>query len=297
MNKKTENRTAHTKRLARRKLPLSLHLVRWYFRIVGRLLPGVAAHKAYKLWFRTHRFKEPLRETRWLKDATQDVIEHAYGPLAVSRWGEDGPTILLVHGWNGRGSQMGAFAAPLVEAGYRVVTYDLPAHGRSPGDNTNVFKAIETLETVAETYGPIYGIVGHSFGGMVTTLALKEGLSVNRVVCIGTPSSLHWLLERFTKILAIPKVTLSRLNQMIVRDFSNDIWDRVSLLSVTRELSTPALIIHDEMDLDVDWKEAEAIANSWKNAKLITTSGLGHRRILRDPKVVSTVIQFMVENK
>ncbi len=297
MTKDSEIGTARAKRQARRKMPLALHLVRWYFRIVGRLLPGVAARKAYKLWFRTHRFKEPLREIRWLKDATQDVIEHPYGPLAVSRWGEDGPTILLVHGWNGRGSQMGAFAAPLVEAGYRVVTYDLPAHGRSPGDNTNVFKAIETLEAVAETYGPIYGIIGHSFGGMVTTLALKEALSANRVVCIGTPSSLHWLLERFTKILAIPKTTLTRLNQMIVRDFSNDIWDRVSLLSVTKELSTPALIIHDELDLDVDWKEAEAIATSWHGARFMKTSGLGHRRILRDPDVVAAVVSFMDEKE
>jgi len=291
------SRSAQDKRTARRSVPLALHLIRWYFRIVGRLLPAMAARRAYKMWFQTRRFEVPLRETRWLKNATQDVIEHPYGPLSVNRWGEDGPTVLLVHGWNGRGSQMGAFAAPLVKAGFRVVAYDLPAHGHSPGDNTNIFKAVETLETVAESYGPIHSIVAHSFGGMITTLALKEGLSVNRVVCISTPSSLQWLLIRFASLLAIPKAALRRLNQMIVRDFSSNIWDRVSLISATKELSTPALIIHDELDIDVDWREAEAIANSWKNAKLITTSGLGHRRILRDHEVVSSVIQFITENK
>ena len=295
MNDEVEQK--REKRQTRRKLPLGLHLIRWYFRIVGRLLPGIAARKAYKLWFRTHRFKEPSRETRWLKDATQDVIEHPYGPLSVNQWGENGSTVVLIHGWNGRGSQMGAFAAPLVEAGYRVVAYDLPAHGRSPGDNTNVFKAIETLEAVTETYGPIHGIVAHSFGGMVTALALKQGLRVNRVVCISTPSSLQWLLKRFTNILAIPNTTLTRLNQMIVREFSNNIWDRVSLLSATRDLSTPALIIHDDMDLDVDWREGEAIANSWPGARFMKISGLGHRRILRDPEIVAAVVRFMNENK
>jgi len=286
-------RTAQTRRQARRKMPLALRAIRLYFSTVGKLLPGLAARKAYKIWFRTRRFEQPLRETRWLKDAAQDMVNYPGGPLAVSRWGERGPTVLLVHGWNGRGSQMGAFAAPLVAAGYRVVAYDLPAHGRSPGNNTNVFEAIKSLETVAETYGPVYGIVGHSFGGMVATLALKQGLPVNRVVCIGTPGSLYGLLERFTSLLAIPKATLSRLHQMIVHNFSNDIWDRVSLVSATRDLSTPALIIHDDLDLDVDWKEAEAIANSWQSARFMKTSGLGHRRILRDPDVVTAVVSFL----
>lgn len=285
------------KRQARHKQPLALHLIRWYFRIVGRLLPGIAARKAYKLWYRTRRFNEPLRETRWLQDATQDVIAHPHGPLSVNRWGENGPTVLLVHGWNGRGSQMGAFAAPLVAAGYRVVAYDLPAHGRSPGNSTNIFEAIETLEAVAETYGPIHGIVTHSFGGMVTILALKEGLSAKRVVCIGTPNSLKQLFHRFAKFLAIPKATLARLGRMIIRNFGNDCWDRVSLLSATKELSIPALIIHDDLDLDVDWREAEAIANSWQGARFMKTSGLGHRRILRDPEVVTTVVSFMNEEK
>jgi len=128
---------------------------------------------------------------------------------------------------------------------------------------------------------------------MVTALALKEGLPANRVVCISTPSSLQWLLKRFAHILAIPKATLTRLNQMIVRDFSDDIWDRVSLLSATRELSTPALIIHDDLDIDVGWREGVAIADSWQGARFMKTSGLGHRRILRDPGVVGAVVSFM----
>jgi len=37
----------------------------------------------------------------------------------------------MVHGWNGRGAQLGAFAPELVRVGFRVVTFDTPAHGRS----------------------------------------------------------------------------------------------------------------------------------------------------------------------
>ena len=41
-------------------------------------------------------------------------------------WGS-GPTVLLVHGWEGRGSQLSAFAPALVKAGFRVVAVDMPA--------------------------------------------------------------------------------------------------------------------------------------------------------------------------
>ena len=293
MNRPTAKQDNRNKQRLQQKMPLILRLLRMYFRIVGRLMPAAAARKAYKLWFKTRRFAEPQRETRWLKLSTQKLIEHAHGPLSVNQWGEKGPTVLLLHGWNGRGSQMGAFAAPLVEAGYRVVAYDLPAHGRSPGNSTNIFKAIETLEAVAEIYGPIHAVIAHSFGGMVTALALKKGLQAERVVCIGTPGSLQWLFKNFVSYLTIPKTVLVRLNQMIDAEFGADIWDRLSVIDASRQLTTPALFIHDEFDADVDWKEAEKITEFWKEAQFMKTSGLGHRRILRDPEVVSAVVSFI----
>src|SRR5262245_55732801 len=48
-------------------------------------------------------------------------------------WGS-GPTVYLMHGWGGRGSQFGAMVLPLVGAGRRVVMYDAASHGDSdPG--------------------------------------------------------------------------------------------------------------------------------------------------------------------
>lgn len=296
MKKTTKNPETGSKQPVQRKVPMELRLIRWYFRIVGRLLPAMAARKAYKFWFRTQRFSEPQRETRWLELATRKLVKHRHGPLAAMQWGESGPTVLLVHGWNGRGSQMGAFAAPLVQAGFRVVAYDLPAHGRSPGNSTNIFKAIETLEAVAEIYGPIHAVIGHSFGGMVTALALKGGLQAKCVVCIGTPGSLQWLYKNFVGYLAIPGAALEILNNMINAEFGADIWDRLSVTTASQKLTTPALIIHDEFDADVDWTEAETIAKSWQGARFMKTSGLGHRRILRDPNIVDTVVEFINKN-
>ncbi len=50
---------------------------------------------------------------------------------------EPGPhaaaAVLLVHGWDSRGSHLGAWVPPLLRAGVRVLAFDAPAHGDAPG--------------------------------------------------------------------------------------------------------------------------------------------------------------------
>ncbi|MEJ2106825.1 MAG: alpha/beta hydrolase [Acidiferrobacteraceae bacterium] len=284
-------------RARRRRTPWSLIMIRLYFAVVGRILPWVAARTAYRLWFRTHRHPTPGREARWLEGARQDRIDHEYGPLAVSMWGDEGPTILLVHGWDGRGSQMGAFAAPLVDAGFRVVAYDLPAHGNSPGDSTNVFRVIDTLEAVADAYGPVYGVIAHSFGVFATTLALADHIEARAVVCISSPNSLHWLAARFARILHIPNATWQIFIRRIEKEFGADIWHRLTLDHTAKKLSVPALIVHDEDDYDVLWEQGQRLAAAWPGAEFMKTKGLGHRRILRDLRVVEAAVRFLSERR
>jgi pimeloyl-ACP methyl ester carboxylesterase len=53
------------------------------------------------------------------------------------------------------------------------------------------------------------------------------------------------------------------------------------------------MIIHDRRDKQVSYNEGEQIADAWPSAHLVTTDGLGHQRILRDPGVVSKVVDFV----
>ena len=55
----------------------------------------------------------------------------------------------------------------------------------------------------------------------------------------------------------------------------------------------PLLLVHDGQDAETGWADSEAIARAWPGARLVTTSGLGHRRILRDPEVVAEVTGFV----
>jgi pimeloyl-ACP methyl ester carboxylesterase len=280
------------KRQKRRTTHWIVRWLRFSFAVLNIVSPGWGARRAYRLWFTSPRYAEPARERRWREQAQASFIEHKYGPLAVYRWGK-GPVVLLVHGWSGRGTQMGAFAEPLVKRGFSVVAFDAPGHGRSAGTQTNAFEVAAALAAVAEHSGPLSAVVAHSFGTMATTLAIQQGLSVNKVVCISAPTSLRYLIERFCQSLGISPKTRQCFEQMLEVEFGDDIWQRVESDRHVVDSGTTALIIHDKDDMDVPWQWSERLANAWPGGHFWLTHGLGHRRILRNRAVVSAVCDFI----
>jgi pimeloyl-ACP methyl ester carboxylesterase len=54
----------------------------------------------------------------------------------------------------------------------------------------------------------------------------------------------------------------------------------------------PTLVITDRGDRQTPYAEVVDLAATI-NAPLITTEGLGHRKVLRDPEVVRTIVEFL----
>jgi pimeloyl-ACP methyl ester carboxylesterase len=55
----------------------------------------------------------------------------------------------------------------------------------------------------------------------------------------------------------------------------------------------PTLVVHDREDRETNWQDGADIAARWPGARLMTTTGLGHNRILRDPCVVGAVLSHL----
>ena len=53
------------------------------------------------------------------------------------------------------------------------------------------------------------------------------------------------------------------------------------------------LIVHDRLDREVSFTHAERLAEAWRQARLHATTGLGHRRVLRDESVIAEVVEFV----
>lgn len=106
------------------------------------------------------------------------------GEIALQRAGT-GPAIMLLHGWEGRASDLAAFASPLLKAGYTVLAMDLPAHGASAGQYSSIPQSARALR---EALGSLYAVVAHSMGAAILTEALYAGLAVQRAVLISAPA-------------------------------------------------------------------------------------------------------------
>jgi pimeloyl-ACP methyl ester carboxylesterase len=273
-----------------------LRLLRLAIRLLAPISPRLAGRWAYRLWFRTRRYPEPARERAWRESAQALAVEHRGRPLAVCAWGA-GPNVLLLHGWNGRGAQLGAFMPALVTAGFRVVAIDAPGHGRSPGHETNIPEMNAAIQAVTQVCGPLRGVIGHSFGVVCALYAVREGLSVERIVAVAPPAEMRELARRFCAALNLPSSAQADFYGRLEARFGADLWDRFSPVALARQVDLPGLVIHDEDDGDVPWQDGEAVACAWHGAQFVRTVGLGHRRILRDPEVIAQVTTFISAEK
>jgi pimeloyl-ACP methyl ester carboxylesterase len=275
-------------------LPVAFRLLRAALKLSALASTEVTGRWVNRLWFRTQRFPEPAREKEWMASAERLTLAHRGRPLAVYRWGA-GPTVLLVHGWHGRGTQLGAFVAPLVAAGFRVVAFDAPAHGRTPGRATNLPEVSEALSNVAAAFPPLHGVIAHSFGAASTLVAISRGLTPRRVVTLSAPASIEFLLDSFAAQLELPVAVMNVHRRLMEQRFGADVWRRLSPTEIARGLDIPALLVHDQEDDDVPWQEGATLARAWPGATSLQTQGLGHRRILRDPGVVARSVAFLAE--
>jgi pimeloyl-ACP methyl ester carboxylesterase len=291
-------RVLHTNPKKAYPTPFVLRVLRLGFRVGGLISPVLTGNMAAKLWFTPTRFKTPASEQGALKSANMQLERIQDHDIATYRWSSTGwdtdePIVLLVHGWSGRGTQLGSFVQPLLDSGFRVLGFDAPAHGKSSGKNTSIYEVAHVIQALSDKYRGFHSVITHSFGGMCVAYAITRGLAIKRLACVCPPRSVLGLMDKFSSTLHISTKTKHILKKKIEQRFGNAVWSELSMESNVNGLEMPGLIIHDEHDEDIPWQEGEAVSKIWTNARFIKTSNLGHRRILRDPASIDAVVNFI----
>ncbi|MCK4951920.1 MAG: alpha/beta hydrolase, partial [Gammaproteobacteria bacterium] len=273
---------------------LHVRLLRLLISGPGRWMPSLACYWVWRFWTSTYRFTAPAREITWRKQAKQSFIKQPGSheqKICVYQWGE-GPVILLVHGWNGRATQLAASVDGLVAAGYKVIGFDAPGHGQSDGNQTHIIEVCEIMAELNELYGPVHGIIAHSFGVPCSVLALNESIKPEKIVCISSPLSVHWLLDKFCEHLECPASVKQAIERKMKKQFGKDIWPRLKTDELAKTLTCPALIIHDRNDSNIPWEHGQTLSDHWPDSRLLLTDRLGHRRILHNPTVIKQIVTF-----
>jgi pimeloyl-ACP methyl ester carboxylesterase len=249
---------------------------------------------AFKLFTTPIRHKSPKREMEMDQKSIQTLITvpSVNKKVVVYQYGISEKKVLLVHGWSGRGTQLCRIADVFLKLGYSTVSFDAPAHGKSPGKTSIMVDFIDSILEIDKLYGPFDIAIGHSLGGMSVLNAIKKGFVVNRAVIIGSGDIVQDIINDFIRKLELKPEISTQLCKYIENKYEGTM-DEYSAYRAASNTEIPILVVHDENDPEVPVKASIHIHKHLKNGELIITKGLGHRKILADHQVIEKIINFI----
>jgi pimeloyl-ACP methyl ester carboxylesterase len=282
------NNSRHTKPL---KIPKFIKLSG---KLMAFLSTKLVTAYAFKLFTTPIRHKTPKREMEMDQKSIQTLITvpPTNKKIVTYQYGASKKKVLLVHGWSGRGTQLCKIADELLKSGYSTVSFDAPAHGKSPGNSSIMVDFIDSILEIDKLYGPFEIAIGHSLGGMSVLNAITEGFSVNRAVVIGSGDIVQDIIDDFIKKLEL-KPEISTQLRLYIENKYEGAMDDYSAYKAAARTEIPFLVIHDENDPEVAVKAAINIHKHLKIGELMITKQLGHRKILADHHVIEKILNFI----
>ncbi|MDH4585377.1 alpha/beta hydrolase [Pseudomonas sp. BN415] len=266
----------------------SLSLIRGVHATLGRVAPQMVARRMRRQFMTPRNL--PPREWEMPLLGSSERITLRFG-LSALRWGS-GPTVLLMHGWEGRPTQFASLIEALVAEGYGVVALDGPAHGHSPGHEANVVLFARALLEAAGELPPLHAVIGHSMGGASALLASQMGLRARALVSISAPSRILGPLRSFARFMGLPP----KARAHFVSQVESHAGIPVAYLDVQRyQLDIPGLVVHAEDDPVVPASDAQVIHDAWFDSQLLRLEQGGHQRLLADARLVNAVLGLLAQ--
>ncbi|CAN5146424.1 alpha/beta hydrolase [soil metagenome] len=265
---------------------------------LGIVAPPIASEIAFRLWSSLgtpDRLAERDRATH--EHATRGQIDVRGKAVTTYRWGDGPRLVVLVHGWRSRASRFAPIVERLRDPMTRIVAFDAPGNGDSPGDFVTIDEYVDAIRTITAEHGPADTIIGHSFGALSAMVAVREGVRANRLVSIAGIADADQMITIVAREANLTRSTVRGLRRRIERRvFTDQIdpWRRYVAEINPADVHVPLLLVADSGDPRVPLENLQrmAEAHTGEVSRLITT-GWGHNRILRAPEVVDAVGDFV----
>ncbi len=271
---------------------MQIRAARLAMRTLERTSPTLGAALAERLFFTPPRTPLAPHARALLETGRPFRVCVDGGRVAAWAWGR-GPAVALVHGWGGRGGRLAAaFVEPLLSSGFSVVTFDAPGHGASDGKLSSMPQVARALQAVGDAAGSLFGVIAHSMGGSASALAISNGLQVERAVFIAPAADPARYADDFAATLGVGPVAMAGMRRRSEARLRFR-WSDLNVPRMAAGFDIPLLVVHDRDDPTVPWEEGSAIAAAWPGAELFTTTGLGHRDVVRHPRIVARAVEFV----
>ena len=130
-------------------------------------------------------------------------------------------------------------------------------------------------------------------GGAVAAYALAEGPRVERLVLIGSAVRLEHAVEAFTQMAQVPPRAALGLRRRIERKYGREVWKDFAVDRSVAAIGVAPLIVHDEHDEQIPFADGQMLAAAWPGSSFMSTSGLGHVKVMGDPRVQEAILDHL----
>ena len=306
----------------RKKLCMSVNSLFVYGTMIAAFCTGMVTKQRYQRWKQQQR-QRLVSESRLL-ETTSGTVEYQMEGV--------GQVVLMSHGSPGGYDQGLAVARFLGLKGFTLLTLSRPGYRRTPlsSGETPVAQADLFAATLDALNVPQVVVIAHSGGGpsalqfalrypqrcmgLLLLSALAQNYTEEGVYRSLPPGQrllkrlLDWLIV--LNPLLYPLSFLSRylpeethgrefveslvLNPLHTAGYSNDMHQFALLPAYPlQNIALPTLIVHGTADVDIPFRQAQALANAIPDAQLVALEGAHHLSMLASEQAYTAIHRFL----
>jgi len=222
-------------------------------------------------------------------------LQTSIGIAHINLFGTGSKVIVVSHGWGDASHTFQQMVLSLTQQGYMVAAVDHIGHGKSSGNQSHLLSFVETLEILIEYFNeeklPVYGIVAHSMAAIATLNLPLYALTNKKIILISSPINFFELMFEKVEQVGISRKLLTKVLESISHKYGKT-WHQLTTESNREKLALDITFIHDSQDRFAPIADVITFLEQEKNP-LITTEGLGHKKILGDTKVIENITQVL----
>ena len=259
---------------------------------IGVFNTAYASKLALKLFSKPRNGQLTPHAITFLDTATsKTTLYYDNLPIQTYQWEGSKETVLLAHGWESNSGRWRHKIKKLHKEGYNIIALDGPAHGGSGSDTFNAILYAEFINVVSQKFKPT-AYIGHSVGGMAVVIFLRKQThhTAEKIVLLGAPSGFKGIMKRYKEMMSYSQKISKGIDKQIEFKFGHP-PEYFSTADFVKNIDTKGLLFHDKNDPVIPYQDGLDIEAQFKNAKLISTEGLGHS--LKGNFVSDELIQFL----
>ena len=222
-------------------------------------------------------------------------LQTSIGIAHVNLFGSGSRVIVVSHGWGDTSHAFQQMIISLTQQGYLVAAIDHIGHGKSSGTKSHLLSFVETLELLMDHFNEerlsVDAIIAHSMGAIATLNLPVHVLEDKKIILISSPIKFFELMFEKVEQFGISSRLLTRVLESISHTYGKT-WHQLTTESNREKLALDITFIHDSQDRFAPIADVINYLEQ-ENTPLITTEGLGHRKILGDTSVIDNIKQVL----